>query len=105
MMKVDVHVPTHHVPIPHHLLLVMIISVRLECHQVRLGGIPFMLMIPDGMVKVVVQLAHAAHSTIHRGFVKKLPQSTNADLEVRLCSFGSAFAENTLIKLIEIYTK
>ena len=28
-----------------------------------------MLMIPCGMVKVVVQLAHAAHSIIHHGFV------------------------------------
>ena len=31
--------------------------------------LPSMLMIPCGMVKVVVQLAHAAHSTIHHGFV------------------------------------
>jgi hypothetical protein len=45
-------------------------SVRLVCHQVKaLLTLSFMLMIPCGMVKVVVQLAHAAHSTIHHGFV------------------------------------
>ena len=52
------------------LLLAMTTSVRLVCHQVKAGAlIPSMLMIPCGMVKVVVQLAHAAHSTIHHGFV------------------------------------
>ena len=39
------------------------------------------LFYATGMVKVVVQLAHAAHSTIHHGFV---PQSTDANLKVRL---------------------
>ena len=38
-------------------------------------------------------------------FCKQLPQSTNADLEVRLCSFQSAYVENTPIELIEIYVK
>ena len=38
-------------------------------------------------------------------FCKQLPQSTNADLEVRLCSYSAASAENTPIELIEIYTK
>ena len=38
-------------------------------------------------------------------FCKQLPQSTNADLEVRLCSAGRAFYENTPIELIEIYAK
>ena len=51
------------------LSLVMTISVRLVCHRAKGGVIPFMLMIPCGMVKVVVQGAHAAHSTIHHGFV------------------------------------
>ena len=38
-------------------------------------------------------------------FCKQLPQSTNADLEVRLCSQNSANIENTPIELIEIYVK
>ena len=38
-------------------------------------------------------------------FCKQLPQSTNADLEVRLCSADSATFENTPIELIEIYVK
>ena len=38
-------------------------------------------------------------------FCKQLPQSTNADLEVRLCSLDRASIENTPIELIEIYTK
>ena len=38
-------------------------------------------------------------------FCKQLPQSTNADLEVRLCSYARATNENTPIELIEIYTK
>ena len=51
-------------------LLVMIISVRLVYHQVNNGAVvSSMLMIPWGMVKVVVQLAHAAHSTIRHGSV------------------------------------
>ena len=49
----------------------MINSVRLVCHQVSLGLmiVDSLLLIPCGMVKVVAQLAHAAHSTIHRGFI------------------------------------
>ena len=44
--------------------------VKLVFHQVRRIVIsPFMLMIDCEMVKVVVQLTHAAHSTIHNGFV------------------------------------
>ena len=38
-------------------------------------------------------------------FCKQLPQSTNADLEVRLCSNGPASAENTPIELVDIYIK
>ena len=38
-------------------------------------------------------------------FCKQLPQSTNADLEVRLCSYQQASIENTPIELIEIYVK
>lgn len=38
-------------------------------------------------------------------FCKKLPQSTNADLEVRLCSYSVASIENTPIELLEIYVK
>ena len=38
-------------------------------------------------------------------FCIQLPQSTNADLEVRLCSLGLASHENTPIELIEIYVK
>ena len=38
-------------------------------------------------------------------FCKQIPQSTNADLEVRLCSAGTATFENTPIELIEIYVK
>ena len=38
-------------------------------------------------------------------FCKQLPQSTDADLEVRLCSLGSATNENTPVELIEIYVK
>ena len=38
-------------------------------------------------------------------FCKQLPQSTNADLDVRLCSAGPASYENTPIELIEIYIK
>ena len=38
-------------------------------------------------------------------FCKQLPQSTNADLEVRLCSYGHTTYENTPIELVEIYTK
>ena len=51
------------------LMLVMTTFVRLVCHQVSDILVPFILMIPCGMVEVVVQLAHAAHSTIHHGFV------------------------------------
>ena len=36
---------------------------------------------------------------------KQLPQSTNADLEVRLCAVNLVSIENTLVQLIEIYTK
>ena len=53
-----------------HLSSVMITSVRLVCHQISdIDLAPFMLLIPCGMVEVVVQLAHAAHSTIHHGFI------------------------------------
>ena len=38
-------------------------------------------------------------------FCKQLPQSTNADLEVRLCSAGRVAIENTPIELIELYIK
>ena len=38
-------------------------------------------------------------------FCKQLPQSTNADLEVRLCSHNSARYANTPIELVEIYIK
>ena len=38
-------------------------------------------------------------------FCKQLPQSTNADLEVRLCSANGAGLENTPIQLAEIYVK
>ena len=38
-------------------------------------------------------------------FCKQLPQSTNADLEVRLCSQRPASYENTPIELVEIYVK
>ena len=38
-------------------------------------------------------------------FCKQLPQSTNADLEVRLYSAEQASAENTPIELIEIFVK
>ena len=38
-------------------------------------------------------------------FCKQLPQSTNADLEIRLCSLYRASHENTPIELIEIYVK
>ena len=38
-------------------------------------------------------------------FCKQLPQSTIADLEVRLCSADATTLENTPIELIEIYVK
>jgi hypothetical protein len=38
-------------------------------------------------------------------FCKQLPQSTNAYLEIRLCSMNRAAIENTPIELIEIYVK
>ena len=38
-------------------------------------------------------------------FCKQLPQSTNADLEMRLCSNYPAAHENTPIQLAEIYVK
>ena len=43
-------------------------------------------------------------------FCKQLPQSTSADLEVRLCSAAWAYyrnapVENTPVELIEIYIK
>ena len=38
-------------------------------------------------------------------FCKQLPQSTDANLEIRLCSENGASQENTPIKLIEIYVK
>ena len=38
-------------------------------------------------------------------FCKQLPQPTNADLEVRLCSYNPSNIENTPIELIEIYVK
>ena len=54
----------------YHLLLEVITSVKLVCQLVKVMiAVPFMPLIPCGMVKVVVQLAHAAHLTIHHGFV------------------------------------
>ena len=51
-------------------MLVMTTSVRLVYLQDRhIKTVFFILTIHCGMVKVVVQLAHAAHSTIHHGFV------------------------------------
>ena len=38
-------------------------------------------------------------------FCKQLSQSTNADLEVRLCSAHFAYIENTPVEQIEIYVK
>ena len=38
-------------------------------------------------------------------FCKQLPQSANADLEVRLCSILGASHENTPVELIELYVK
>ena len=38
-------------------------------------------------------------------FCKQLPQSTNADLEVRLCTRGQPSNGNTPVELIEIYIK
>jgi hypothetical protein len=38
-------------------------------------------------------------------FCKQLPQSTNADLEVRLCAGFPANVANTPIELVEIYVK
>ena len=38
-------------------------------------------------------------------FCKQLPQSTNADLEVRLCSLDPVYYENIPIELVEIYVK
>ncbi len=38
-------------------------------------------------------------------FCKQLPQSTNADLEIRLCSRNPADFENTPVELVEIYVK
>ena len=38
-------------------------------------------------------------------FCKQLPQSTSADLEVRLCSYNSPVHENTPVELIEIYIR
>ena len=38
-------------------------------------------------------------------FCKQLPQSTNADLEMRLCGAGYPEYANTLIELVEIYIK
>ena len=38
-------------------------------------------------------------------FCKQLPQSTTADLEVRLCSVDGSIHENTPVDLIEIYVK
>jgi hypothetical protein len=38
-------------------------------------------------------------------FCKQLSQLTNADLEVRLCSYNSAAIENTPVQLVEIYTQ
>ena len=38
-------------------------------------------------------------------FCKQLLQSTNANLEVRLCSYSSATFENTPVQLVEIYTR
>ena len=38
-------------------------------------------------------------------FCKQLPQSTNDDLEIRLCNSATASAEDTPIELVEIYTK
>ena len=37
-------------------------------------------------------------------FCKRLSQSTNADLEMRLCGVGSTQFENTPIELVEIFT-
>jgi hypothetical protein len=38
-------------------------------------------------------------------FCRQLPQSTDADLEMRLCSAHEAAIENTPIQLVEIYVK
>ena len=38
-------------------------------------------------------------------FCKQLPQSTNADLEVRLCSHHSTSHETMPVELVEIFVK
>ena len=38
-------------------------------------------------------------------FCKQLPQSTNDDLEIRICSPFSAYYENTAIELVEIFVQ
>ena len=101
--EADVPVLTHHVPILHRHLLAMTTSVRLVCHQVNVGAVvPSMPMIPCGMVKVVVQLAHAACSTIHHGFansyLSQLTLTWKSDCQ-------DASLENTPIELVEIYVK
>ena len=69
-MHVHARIAMSHNLSTYPLSLAMTTSVRLVCHQVKVGAlVPSMLMIPCGMVKVVVQLVHATHSTIHHGFV------------------------------------
>ena len=95
--QADVPVLSHHVPILHCHLLAMTTSVRLVCHQVEVGEVvPSMLMIPYGMVKVVVQLAHAAHSTIHHGFVNNYLSQL-----MLICKSDSAHIVVQMMKILQ----
>ena len=91
------------------LLLVMTIFVKLVCHQVNrmlITSPTVKMLIPCGMVKVAIQIAHAAYSTIHHGFVNnyhsQLMLIWKSDY---MCSAEEASVENTPIELIEIYAK
>ena len=69
LMDVSALIQTLKIRLSRRPLLSMTISVRQECIQVTYLGVIFILMIHCGMVKVVVQLAIAVHSTPHHGSV------------------------------------
>jgi hypothetical protein len=87
-------------------LLAMTTSVRLVCHQISsLTLKSSMLIIPCGMVKIVVQLAHAANSTIHHGFVNNYLSQLILISKSDCAQVFYALYENTPIELIENYVK
>ena len=104
--EADVPVLTRHGLILHHHLLAMTTSVRLVCHQVKVGAtMSYYADDPPWDGQGCGPTSTCCTFNNPPWFCKQLPQSTNVDLEVRLCSLQDASLENTPIELVEIYVK